>query len=216
MNVPCVDFIARKVIKPLHETLVLDRHLRVLSEHISQLISPQGRVKGLDVGCGSGKLARRMMDAFPNLEIVGADVVVRRDAFIPVIPYEGKRLPCADRSFDFTMLVDVLHHADNPAGVLRECRRASRRFVLIKDHICESRWDGMRLRMMDWGGNRAEGINMPYGYLSRSDWERLFKEVGLVPDYSRYSLGLFPPPFSFIFEGSLHFIARLSLSGARG
>jgi len=214
VKVPCADFIARKVIKPLHETLVLDRHLRVLSAHISQLVAPQGRMKGLDVGCGSGRLARRMMEAFPNLEIVGTDVVVRKDAVIPVTPYDGKRLPCADKSFDFTMLVDVLHHADDPAGVLRECCRASRCFVLIKDHFCESWWDGIWLRMMDWGGNRAEGINMSYGYLSRSEWERIFKEVGLVPDSSRYSLGLFPPPFSFIFEGRLHFITKLSLSGA--
>ncbi|MEJ2746156.1 MAG: class I SAM-dependent methyltransferase, partial [bacterium] len=145
MKVPCVDFIARRLVKPLHASLVLDRHLRVLSEHMCRLLPPDGCTNGLDVGCGSGRLARRMMELLPGVEITGTDVVVRRDAVIPVIPYDGRRLPCADQSFDFTMIVDVLHHTDNPLEVLRECRRVSRHFVLVKDHICESRWDGIRL-----------------------------------------------------------------------
>lgn len=209
MKVFGVDTIARRLVKPLHATLILDRHLRVLSDHMCRLLPPHGCAKGLDVGCGSGRLAGRMMEKLPGVEISGADVVVRRDTVIPVIPYDGRKLPCADRSFDFTMVVDVLHHADSPAEVLRECRRVSRYFVLVKDHVCESRWDGMRLRMMDWGGNRAEGINMPYRYLSRREWGRLFEEVGLSPDYSLGSIGLFPPPLSLIFDGSLHFVTRL-------
>lgn len=209
MKIPCAGFIAQRLVKPLHATLVLDRHLRVLSDRLCRLLPP-GCAKGLDVGCGSGRLAGRMMESLPGLEITGTDVVVRRDAVIPVIPYDGRKLPCPDGSFDFTMIVDVLHHTDNPAEVLRECRRVSRRFVLIKDHVCESRWDDMRLRVMDWGGNRAEGINMPYRYLSRMEWGALFKEAGLVPDYSAGALGLMAPPLSFIFEGRLHFIARLA------
>jgi len=151
-----------------------------------------------------------LMEKSPHLEVTGADVVLRRDAVIPVTLYDGSRLPYPDGSYDFTMLIDVLHHVDRPAVILSECIRVARSFVLIKDHLCESWWDEIRLRMMDWGGNRAEGINMPYRYLSLGEWERLFQKVGLTPDPMLCSLGLFPPPFSLIFEGNLHFLARLS------
>ena len=214
--VPGADLFARRVVKPLHASLILRRHLEALSGGLLRLLPDGGHLKGVDVGCGSGRLARLMMERRPTLEISGADVVVRPDAVIPVAEFDGARLPFGDASFDFAMIADVLHHAGDPAALLRECRRVSRGLIVVKDHLCESRWDELRLRVMDWGGNRAEGISMPYRYLSRAGWDRIFRETGLRPEASCERLGLLPPPFSWVFEGGLHFAARLRVSPSGG
>lgn len=213
LSVPVADLFARRVVKPLHERLVLRRHLHTLCEALLRLLPPGERLEGMDVGCGSGRLARMMMARRPGLEMSGADLVVRPDAVIPVVRFDGTRLPFGDHAFDFAMVVDVLHHASDPATLLRECRRVSRGPILLKDHLCESRWDELRLRLMDWGGNRAEGIPMPYRYLSRAGWERLFKETGLRAAKTRERLGLFPPPLSLLFERGLQVLTRLEGDG---
>lgn len=212
-RVPGVDLFARRVVKPLHSSLILRRHLEVLSTAMLRLLPEGAGLKGVDVGCGSGRLARLMMERRPGLELSGADVVLRPDAVIQVAGFDGARLPFGDGSFDFAMIVDVLHHAAEPAVLLGECRRVSRGPILVKDHLCGSRWDELRLRLMDWGGNRAEGISMPYRYLSRGEWDLLFRETGLTVDSWRGELGLFPPPISWVFEGRMHFAARLVPSG---
>ena len=56
------------------------------------------------------------------------------------------------------MIVDVLHHCNDPVSVLKECARVSKRWVLIKDHVSDSVYDEKILKFMDWVGNRAHGV----------------------------------------------------------
>ena len=50
------------------------------------------------------------------------------------------------------MLVDVLHHTDDPGILLSEARRVTRRAVVLKDHTRDY-MAGATLRLMDWGAN---------------------------------------------------------------
>jgi SAM-dependent methyltransferase len=144
-----------------------------------------------------------------SVQIKGVDVLVRQPSRIPVAAFDGGRLPYADRAFDFVLLVDVLHHTDNPEALLKECLRVSRKFVLIKDHLCNSRLDNWILRSMDWIGNRPYGVALTYNYLSSTAWSNLFSKLGLSEDYRQTKLHLYPFPFSLIFDANLHFVARL-------
>ena len=53
-------------------------------------------------------------------QIEGVDVFLRREASIPVRPFDGQTIPCADKSFDAAMFIDVLHYPMNAASLLRE------------------------------------------------------------------------------------------------
>jgi len=178
---------------------------------MSELLPP-GPHTGLDIGCGSGEILRLLKDQRPELTLTGAEVIARDDTIIPIVQFDGKSLPFADKSFDFTMMVDVLHHTDDSEATMKEAMRVTRRWVLIKDHYCENLLDDAILRFMDWVGNRAHGVHLPYNYLSHERWQKLFLNCGLKADEIRGPLGLYPPPGSLIFERNLHFAARLSVS----
>ncbi len=198
-----LDLLAR-LQAPFHRRLVAGRRVRALAQAVEEAL-PEPGLHGLDIGCGTGQMAILI----PKARFEGCDVLVRPDAHIPVTAFDGTTLPYPDGSFDFTMLVDVLHHLDDPLPLLLEARRVSRRFVLVKDHYCENAWQRLVLRFMDWVGNRAYGVALPYNYLSRKHWSRLFQEAGLTPVQSRERLGLYPWPFSRVFESGLHFLTQL-------
>jgi hypothetical protein len=57
---------------------------------------------------------------------------------------------------------------------------------------------------MDWVGNRAHGVILPYNYLSSADWNSAFDQAGLKSMTNIKQLNLYPMPFDIIFGGSLH------------
>lgn len=207
-----LEFIAQRVVKPLHRSAISGRRVNVLGNHLIQLLPENILLKGLDVGCGSGELSKYVQDRCPETKIYGVDILAREDAVIEVKNFDGIRLPFADQSYDFVMLIDVLHHTDYPQKLMQECVRVTRKFILIKDHNCESWLDRVCLRFMDWVGNRSYNVYLPYNYLSKSDWKKLYQASGIVCEANLSELHLYPKPFSFLFDRNLHFIARLAIS----
>ena len=166
----------------------------------------------LDVGCGHAYVTRAIQDRFPEISFVGVDVKVRDNPAIPVRPYDGKTLPFEDKSFDAVMMIDVLHHTNDPVATLRECVRVARQFVLVKDHIADSMYDDLRLRFMDWFGNRPFGIPMTYEYMSSKEWEEAFAAVGVTPTTNLRRIQTCPPPFYYLLDHDVHFIASLAVA----
>lgn len=147
-----------------HRKIVMDRRVRQISKNISDLI-PEDVVSVLDVGAGTGEMAHAIQSFRPKLSFSGVDVYIRPKTFIPVVKYDGSVLPFDDNSYDVIIVVDVLHHCKDPVSVLKECTRVSRRWVIIKDHVSDSFLDSKILKFMDWVGNRAHGVVLPYNYL---------------------------------------------------
>ena len=192
----------------LHEKAVFDRRIRVLASTIVQFIPPGARV--LDIGCGSGTLAKAIMELRPDVSIEGIDVLVRPGTAIRVIEYDGETIPWPDKHFDIALFVDVLHHTDAPARLVAEAKRVAKAGVVIKDHFRDGAFANLTLRLMDWVGNAAHGVRLPYNYLSHAEWRQLWSNLDLEVDGQVDHLGLYPRPFSWLFDRRLHFVARLS------
>lgn len=190
-----------------HQRLVYGRRIEVLARHVAELLPRNASV--LDVGSGDGLLARRVMDARPDLVIAGVDVLARPHAHIPVRIFDGATLPFDDRAFDAGLMVDVLHHASQQEALLRELARVVRHRVVIKDHLVSGALAHPTLRFMDWVGNVRHGVALPYRYWTPDQWRRGFGDAGLRLVDQREHLGLYPWPASLVFERRLHFIAVL-------
>jgi SAM-dependent methyltransferase len=201
-----LDF--KPLLNAVHGAAVFNRRVRVLARHIAEAIPDRGTV--LDLGCGDGSVAVALMQLRPDLGVEGVDVMVRPRTRIPVTAYDGVTLPFADQSFDYVTIVDVLHHTEDPVVVLREAARVGRKGVVIKDHLAEGIFALPTLRFMDWVGNRGHNVVLPYNYLSRDDWRKAFSSAELSMVANTERLGLYPRPFSWLFDRSLHFVALLA------
>jgi SAM-dependent methyltransferase len=190
-----------------HTRLVAPRRVRVLAEIIRKLIPDNATL--LDLGAGDGLLAWQLLEARSDLSLRALDVVPRPAPHVQVQLYDGVRIPAQDASVDYALLVDVLHHADDPYRLLREAARVSRRGVVIKDHLAENAWDDATLRLMDWVGNAGHGVHLAYQYWPRARWFRAFGELHLEPVVWQERLRLYPFPASLVFGRGLHFITRL-------
>lgn len=189
----------------LHTALVHQPRVRRLSGTIQPLL--RGR-RILDVGCGDGRLGACLREVGQGCDVLGADVFPRLDCRIPVSAFDGAQLPFADHSFDTALLVDVLHHAQQPTRLLAECARVAAR-VVVKDHLCSNAFDRWMLALMDWVGNRAHGVHLPYRYLNAAQWDVLICEAGLVKRAQESLRGLYPFPFSLLFSRSMHVLLQL-------
>lgn len=191
-----------------HQAGVHGRRVRALAGAIAPLVASDQSM--LDVGCGDGRLTALLAQQNPGLRVSGLDVLVRPDAAIEVQPFDGLHLPVPDKSVDCVLLVDVLHHADDPLALLAEAVRVARRSVVIKDHRQSRPAARATLRLMDWVGNRAHGVALPYNYWTMPQWHAAWRQLGLTPAHLQTRLGMYPWPASWLFETGLHFLARLA------
>lgn len=195
------------VVESVHANLVHPARIRNLTSQLGCQI-PEG-ASLLDVGCGDGQLAALLAADRRLGTVQGIDVQVRPDVAVCVQVFDGIHLPFPDRSWDYVMAVDVMHHADDPPSLLRDMLRVSRRGVLIKDHLCENTFDRWLLLRMDKVGNDRHGVPVLAKYLSLGSWHALFRECGATVDFFSARVRLYPFPLSLIFGRQLHCIFRL-------
>jgi SAM-dependent methyltransferase len=190
----------------VHGGLIFGRRVRVLSEQLARQLPPRARV--LDVGAGDGSMGRSIQRLRPDVSVSGIDVFVRAETAYEVKLFDGERVPFDDDSFDAAVFVDVLHHTKDPLTLLLEAARVAR-VVVIKDHLRAGLLAEETLSAMDWVGNARHGVVLPYNYWNRLQWDAAFERARLVVDHWEPQLGLYAPPLGWLFDRSLHFVARL-------
>jgi SAM-dependent methyltransferase len=198
------------LLKRAHGRAVFGRRVRVLADSLAARIPPGSSV--LDIGCGDGTIANLLQTLVPRVSVKGIEFAPRPNCKIECAAFDGSIIPYPAESFDVCMFVDVLHHLPDESAIqalVSEASRVSRRLLLIKDHLAESRLDFKTLQLMDWVGNRPHGIILPYSYQRRARWNQCFASARLKLCDWQDRVPLYPFPFSSIFGRKLHFIALL-------
>jgi len=203
---------SKSLLGRVHATLIFPRRARILSAAICNLLPRDAAI--LDVGSGDGTIAYSWREKRSDLTVQGIDLLVRPETKIPVRAFDGRTIPYDDRSFDVVSFIDVLHHANDAEQLLREARRVSKNWVIVKDHFAENTWDRATLTLMDWVGNAPHGVSLPYNYWSRDRWKRAFKTAGLTEAKMELAIPLYAFPLNWIFGRGLHFISLLKSAEA--
>jgi SAM-dependent methyltransferase len=193
----------------VHDGYVVGRRVRVLANAVAGLIPPDARV--LDIGCGDGLLGSVIISRRPDISMVGAEVLVRPKSWLPLRTFDGVTLPFDDGAVDVALLVDVVHHAENPTQLLLEAARVATTAVIIKDHYFRGLFAGPTLAFMDRVGNARHGVALPFHYWTPNEWHDAFTLMDATVHAESTRLGLYPVPAKWIFERSLHFVVLLGL-----
>lgn len=181
-----------EIFKQVNEKILFPYRRSYLSNELSNVISQtttsesdSNKKKVLDLGCSCGRLANEIKKINPDLDFEGVDTYIQPETFIKVIQYDGSNIPHSDSSFDLVTIVDVLHHAEDLAQVLKEATRVSNKYILIKDHYYKSSLEFELLKYADYFGNKPYNIDLQYKYLRLPEWEDIFEKNNLKIIYSK-------------------------------
>jgi len=133
----------------------------------------------LDLGSGDGQVGFRLKSG--GYSVTLCDVMDFNTAPMPLVKFDGKTLLFQSKSFDTTLLLTVLHHAENPLKVLHEAMRVTKGRIIIIESICFNQ-EHRRLNMLlDWFYNRVvhNGVNCPFNFQAPWGWENTFAKNGL-------------------------------------
>lgn len=196
--------------KRFHDKVIYAGRMERLTELVSGCLGG-GEKDVLDVGCGDGRIDSYLMQKNKKLRIRGIDVLVRPETYIEVMEYDGYHIPLPDNGVDTVMVIDVLHHTDDPARLMKELARVASSDIIIKDHIRSDFFSYIKLRLMDYVGNAHYHVRLPYHYMTAKQWEQMFLENGLHIKKYQTDLRLYRGIFHHLFDSNLHFIARLQV-----
>jgi SAM-dependent methyltransferase len=172
--------------------------------------------KLLDFGCGNMAISRHLVSIGVAESAFGVDTYPvsalsqeKSGCYKQIV--SGKRLPFFDREFDVAICVDVLHHigVGDSAEVLRELGRVSR-FVIVKDHFESDLISRQLLRLADWYGNFAYGVNVPDRYYDPGLWSKVVQAAELKEVHLETPVRIHKGLFGLIIRPDNHFISILS------
>jgi ubiquinone/menaquinone biosynthesis C-methylase UbiE len=135
----------------------------------------------LEIGAGKGHIARTLRD-LANVQVKLVDVVDYNETDLPLEVYDGLHLPFEDHSFDYGLLVFVLHHTPDPLRLLEEALRVSRQGVIVVENHVDGSLRQLITRMIDSIPHLQYGVPICYHTHTIREWEALFSRLGANPE----------------------------------
>ncbi len=130
----------------------------------------------LEIGAGKGLVAQALQQA-TQTRITLVDVVDYNQTNLPLKTYNGLHLPFPDASFDYSLLIFVLHHTADPLPVLREALRVSRCGVLIVENHVQGWLRQQFTRAIDSIPHFQYGVPICYRAQAIADWQQTFERL---------------------------------------
>ena len=139
----------------------------------------------LDVGSSGGLISQGIKER-ASIDVVCIDVLCPPNARIPVIVYDGKKIPFPDNHFTNVLLCFVLHHCDDPVEVLMEAKRVCSHRLIVVEDIAETPFQNMKAIFKDWFYNKitVPDMQLTYKFKSTAEWKRIFEQAGLKLVYT--------------------------------
>jgi len=197
----------KALLQHLYNITLRNRRLNKFTEILTPYM-PENAVI-LDLGCGNGDLAAHLQKNKKGLQFVGLEIKPREDAAIPIMAYDGTMIPYEDNHFDYVMLVTVLHHTDDYLPLLKEAKRVAKKGIIIADHQYKNKLEWLTLAFIDWPGNVPFGVYTPFNFKTRSDWQELYRQTGLVETAYNDQLYVYGKTADFALGKKMHFISVL-------
>jgi|HubBroStandDraft_6_1064221.scaffolds.fasta_scaffold126126_2 ubiquinone/menaquinone biosynthesis C-methylase UbiE len=110
--------------------------------YVHSILQMLGVQSLLDVGSATGRGLQDFQKALPGAFVCGLEPVAALvqqarlsagSAALAMVQASGEALPFSDASFDAVCEFAILHHVPDPAKVLREMMRVSRRVLVVVD-----------------------------------------------------------------------------------
>jgi len=134
--------------------------------------------KILDLGCGSGIVAKNFRDFF-KAEILGVDIKDNRIIPIPFKIIDGQSLPFKDLIFDVVLISYVLHHSKDPETLLKEAKRVGKKIIIFED-LPEGFFSELKCSFHQASYNAFfQKEKQKFNFKSKKEWQELFKRLGL-------------------------------------
>ncbi len=130
----------------------------------------------LDIGSGYGTVTEVLRDN--GFEVTAVDVEDQsvQPELKPLV-YDGEALPFPSRSFNFSLLLTVLHHTPEPAKVLAEAARVGEKVLVIED-VYRNKLQQYLTYFTDSLLN-FEFRGHPHSNKSRDGWKQCCETLGL-------------------------------------
>jgi len=133
--------------------------------------------KILDLGCGSGSLAKILISKY-NFSVFGLDIKDNRIFEIPFQVFNGKEIPFPDNYFDGVLISFVLHHTKDPISLLKEAKRVGKFLILFEDvpeNFFQKFFCWIHFLTWNWFFGKTE----KFFFLSSKEWKKIFKDLNL-------------------------------------
>lgn len=153
---------------------LLKSRARDLAQTVSPYLNKDELI--LDIGPASCTVTETLLNQ--GLKVFPADIenfsIV--DTVLPTL-YDGYKLPFKDNQFGVSLILFVLHHTPDPAEVLLEAKRVSKRILVFED-IITSPTHKILTAALDSLMN-LEFYNQPHTNKSDEEWQSTFSQLGL-------------------------------------
>ena len=161
----------------------------IISKQIAAFLKPGQKV--LDVGAGNGFVAKVLQES-ASIQITLIDRVDYNKTNLPHLVYDGQHLPFADESFDYSLLIFVLHHTADPLPLLRESLRVARRGVIVvENHVQGFLRQGIT-RIIDSIPHFRYNVPVCYRAQKINDWLEYFSQLDVSSELlARFKYGFF-------------------------
>ncbi len=161
---------------------LIDKLFRIRAAgYITGEISPYIKrgSKILDIGCGSGITSWQIANKL-GTKISLVDVVNKNKVDLPFTVYDGKKIPFKDKSFDVSLLIFVLHHADDAQLLLLEAKRVTKdKIIIYEDIITKNPFDKIDSFLHGFAFNKTWDLKNNATFKTGPQWQKIFKDIGL-------------------------------------